>query len=185
MIKLKTKRLILRLPTLNDAKNIVEEINNFEISKWLFPVVYPYTLKDAKQYIKSSIKKAKEKLAETYSFSIELKEEKRIIGGMGIHDIDYFNQRAEVGYWLGQNYWHKGYASEALQALLNFAFNKLKLERIEIPIFVGNKPSARLVKRFGAKLEGIKRRAGRSKATGLVHDEWIFGLLKKDYKTKK
>ena len=60
MIKLKTKRLILRLPTLNDAKNIVEEINNFEISKWLFPVVYPYTLKDAKQYSIPCIRRTEE-----------------------------------------------------------------------------------------------------------------------------
>jgi hypothetical protein len=48
---LTTKHLILRQPKIKDAKDIIEGINNLNISKWLLVVPYPYTMKDARWYI--------------------------------------------------------------------------------------------------------------------------------------
>ena len=131
-MKLTTKRLILRAVTNKDIPDIVGNINNLNVTKWLSVVPYPYNKKDAKIWIKEKIKEERKKKRDSYQFVIELKSEKRVIGGMGIHHIDNFQGKARVGYWLGQKYWRQGYGSEALEALLSFGFKKLK--NVKIPL---------------------------------------------------
>jgi len=181
-MKIKTNRLILRPLKEEDAKSILENINNLEVTKWLLVVPYPYTLKDAKKWVKENKDKWKKKKKESYTFGIELKEEKKIIGGIGIHDFDKFQGKASVGYWLGENYHGKGYGTEALDALLKFAFNNLKLRKIEAGVFVGNPSSGKLLEKFGAKQEGLRRKSNRCKADGKIKDEIIYGLLKEEWK---
>ncbi len=180
-MKLETERLILRPLKDSDAKSVQENINNLEISKWLLVVAYPYKLKDAKWWVDNNKKKWKSKKLEDYSFGIELKEEKKIIGGMGLHNVKKDQGTAELGYWIGAKYHRKGYGSEALRAVLDFAFKKLKLRRVEAGVFVGNPSSGKLFEKFGAKQEGIKRRAKVCKADGKIKDELIYGLLKEEY----
>jgi len=183
-MKLITKRLILRPLKDSDAKSIVENINDLDISKWLLVIPYPYKLKDAKEWIKKNKENWRKKGKDDYTFGIELKEEKKIIGGIGIHKINKFQGKADIGYWIGKKYWRKGYGSEALKAILDFAFKKLKLRRIEAGVFFGNPSSGKLLEKFGAKKEGLKRKSCKSKANNKIHDEFIYGLLKEDYKTK-
>lgn len=178
---LKTKRLILRKPEIKDAKDIVEGINNLEITKWLLVVPYPYKLKDAKWYVNHVKEKYKKKPKEDYYFQIELKSEKKTIGCVGIHHIDKRQKTATIGYWLSQKYWRQGIVSEALKEVLKFAFNKLKLRRLEAEVFKGNIKSAGLLMKQGFKYEGTKRQSNICKATGEICDAEIYGLLKQDY----
>jgi RimJ/RimL family protein N-acetyltransferase len=182
-MKLTTKRLVLRPLKNSDKKSIVENINDLDVTKWLLVVPHPYTSKDAKDWIKHNKMKWKKKKKDDYSFGVELKEERRIIGGIGIHKIDKFQGKADIGYWLGKKYWGQKYGSEALKAILDFTFKKLKLRRIEAGVFVGNRSSERLLEKFGAKREGMKRKACRCKADKKIKDEYIYGLLKEEYKT--
>lgn len=181
-MKLQTKRLILRPLKDSDAKNIVENINNLNVTKWLLVVPYPYTLKDSKKWIKENKKKWKKKKKESYGFGIELREEKSIIGGIGIHNFNKFQGKASIGYWIGEKYHKKGYGTEALDALLKFAFNKLKLRKIEAGVFAGNPSSGKLLEKFGAKQEGLKRKSDKCKADGKIKDEIIYGILKEEWK---
>jgi len=183
-MKLITKRLILRPLKDSDAKSIVENIDDLDVSKWLLAVPYPYKLKDAKDWIKKNKENWREKNKDDYSFGIELKEEKKIIGGIGIHKINKFQGKANIGYWIGKKYWRKGYGTEALKAILDFAFKKLKLRRIEAEVFVGNSSSGKLLEKFGAKKEGLKRKACKCKADNKIKDKYVYGLLKEEYKSK-
>ena len=176
---IKTNRLVLRQLKKSDAKSIVENVGNIEVSKWLLVVPHPYTMKDARDWIKHNKETWKKK--KDYSFGIELKAERKIIGSIGLHKIDRFQGNAEIGYWIGANYHQKGYGSEALKALINFSFNKLKLRRLEAGVFAGNPSSGKLLEKFGFKLEGKRIQARRSKADGKLKDETLYGLLKKDY----
>jgi len=179
-MKLITERLILRPLKIFDANEIVEGLNNLNVTRWLFAVKYPYTIKDAKSWIKHTQVEFRKKKKEGYHFGIELKKEKKIIGGIGL-DIkgDY---KASVGYWINERYWKNGYGSEALKLILDFAFEKLKLQRLEAGVFVGNSTSGKLLEKFGAKKEGLKRKSQKCKADGKIKDEYIYGLLKEDYK---
>lgn len=185
-MELKTKRLILRQWKQGDQKYSVKGLNNLEVTKWLLVVPYPYTKKDADWWIKHCIEGYKKKKREKYQFAMELKGNKEVIGGIGLDNVDNKLQRkASVGYWIAEPYWNKGYGSEALDALLKFTFNKLKLRRIEAGVFVGNPSSGRLLEKFGAKLEGTKRKSCVCKADGKIKDEDIYGLLKEEWRKLK
>lgn len=177
-MKIETERLILRKPAMKDIKDLIENINNLNVSRCLLVVPYPYTVKDARWWINN----CKEKPKDDPNFNIELKSEKKLIGGIGLANINNHQKTATLGYWLGEKYWRKGIVTEAIIPLLDFAFNKLKLRRLDILVFIGNEPSTNLAKKIGAKHEGTRKKAAICKATGKIHDEKIYGLLKEDWK---
>ena len=181
-MKLETERLILRELRKGDEEDLITGLNNLNITKWMLVVPYPYTKKDAEWWVKDCIKNYKKKDKESYPFTIELKEEGKIIGGIGLDDVNRFQGRASIGYWIAEPYWKKGYASEALNELLKFAFNKFKLRRIEANVFVGNPTSGQLLEKFGAKLEGTLRKASKCKADGKIKGDYVYGLLKEEWK---
>lgn len=178
-MKIETERLILRPMQLSDAKSVAENISDLEVTKWLLVVPYPYSVKDAKEFIKRTQKKWKVANINDYSFGIELKEEKRVIGGIGLREVDTFQGTGDVGYWLGKKYHGKGYGSEALRAVIDLAFKKLKLRRLEAGVFKENPSSGKLLEKFGFKIEGFKPQSRRCKADGKIKDEYLYGLLRK------
>ena len=90
-------------------------------------------------------------------------------------------QTAEVGYWIGTDYHGRGYGTESLNAIVDFAFNRLKLRRLEAGVFGENPSSGKLLEKIGFRNEGVRKRAKISKATGETHDELLYGLLREDY----
>ena len=150
-MKIETKRLILRKHRLTDIDDLQEGMNNLGISKFLAIAPYPYTHRDAERYIKGHIKRLKRKDSNKYSFLIELKSNKKVIGGIGLRNIDLSNKTANIGYWINKKYWRRGYGSEAVKAIISLAFNKLKLRRIEAGVIVGNKGSIKLLKKLRFK----------------------------------
>jgi len=183
-MQLTTLRLKLRLTTRKDIPDIVANINNLNVSRWLAVVPYPYRKKHAEGWLESQKKHTKEKPRKDYTFGIELKSERKIIEGIDIHHIDKYAGKATIGYWLGEDYWRQGYGSEALGAVLNFAFKRLKLRRLEAEVYVGNPSSKKLLEKFGFRREGMKRKAVKCKADGKIHDAYIYGLLKEEYRKR-
>ena len=183
-MKIITGRLVLRDIVMKDVKDIVENANDILISRYVTHVPYPYTLKDGKDFVKHCNEKAKEKPRKTYEFGIELKSEKKIVGMITLSSVDKFNGTATIGYWLGRKYWRNGIMSEALNSILDFAFNRLKLRRMDISASTKNKASNGLIRKFGFEKEGMRRKKLRAKSTGKIHDENIYGLLKEDWKKK-
>ncbi|MFA6073692.1 MAG: GNAT family N-acetyltransferase [Candidatus Woesearchaeota archaeon] len=175
-MKLQTERLIIRKRKITDADDVVEGINNIKVSKWLLKAPYPYTKKDATAWLSRATKK------EDYSFLIELKAEKKVIGAIGLQDVNKAQGITGIGYWLNEKYHCQGYGSEALGAMLDLAFNKLKLRRVYAEIFAGNLSSGKLLEKYGAQKEGFARKAKISKADKKIKDEILYGLLKEDYK---
>ena len=182
-MKLETKRLILREWTKKDVNDLIEGLNNLRVSKWLTRVPYPYTKKDAEGWINYCIKNAKKgKKRDCYNFAIELKSERKVIGGIDLDRIDRFQRTAKGGFWLNAKYHKKRYGTEALASRTKFAFNKLKLRRLESGFFKGNPSSFKLQKKFGYKIEGLRRKKFLCQADGKIKDEYITALLKEEWK---
>jgi RimJ/RimL family protein N-acetyltransferase len=181
-LRIETERLILRQPSIADISDIVRNLRDLNVSKWLLVVPYPYTQKDAIWYINHCKEKLKKKPQSDYSYWIELKESGEVIGGIGLSGIKLDQGTGTVGYWLGVNHHQRGYGSEALEAVIDLAFNQLKLRRLEAGVLVGNPSSGVLLEKYGFKLEGLKRKAVVPKATGKIVDEHIYGLLREEYK---
>ena len=100
-MRLETKRLILREWSKRDVNDIVEGLNDLEVTKWLAFAPYPYTKKDAEEWINYCIKSAKKgKNRDSYEFAIELKSEKKVIGGISLSRINKFQGTAGGGIWI-------------------------------------------------------------------------------------
>ena len=184
-MRLETERLILRPPAKKDVKDLVEGLNNIKVSRYLSSVAFPYTKKHAFEWIKITQKEARKKKREKYNFAIELKSEKKDIGGIGVFDYSSWEGSAEIGYWLNEKYWKMGIMSEALQRILEFCFNTLKVRRVVIGTYTDNVASNILIKKFGLKLEATFREDGRPKSTGKIHSTHYYGLLRSEWKKKK
>jgi [ribosomal protein S5]-alanine N-acetyltransferase len=179
---LETKRLFLREWNQNDVEDLFEGLNNIEVSKWLALVPYPYTKEDAEKWIKFCIENAKKNIDRvSYEFAIELKVEKKAIGGISIDKINMLQGTAGGGVWINAKYHGQGYGSEAFGKRIEFAFKELKLRRLENGFFYGNASSLKMQEKFGYKIEGLRRKAFRCMADGEFKDEYITGLLKDEW----
>jgi [ribosomal protein S5]-alanine N-acetyltransferase len=175
---MKTKRLILRQPEKKDINDLVFALNDLEVSKWVSKIPFPYTKKEALWWINHCKKTVNEKDKKEYNFNIELKKEKKILGGIGIFDINNFNQTCEIGVWIAQDYWRQGFVSEATKKIIDFAFKKLKLRRIVWKAYTSNKASNIVAKKLGFNFEGKMLKATKCLATGIIHDVNCYALLK-------
>ena len=176
MIKsIETKRLLLRQWNKNDISDIVEGLNNINVSKWLAGAPFPYTIEDAKSFVQKTIDN------DLYNFAIILKKENKVIGGTQITNISYDNGTAGGGIWINEKYQGNGFGTEAFGARLKYAFEILGLRRLENGYFKGNEKSHQMQLKFGYKDEGIRRKRFLSKATGNLEDEYITGLLKDEW----
>ncbi len=171
-MKLKTKRFILKDPTLNDVNDIVENLNNYNISKYLPAVKYPYTTSEGVLWINFCKKIKHEQPRTRYEFSVQLKFDKRVVGGISLKNIN--KQSAEVGYWLSEKYWGKHIMSEVLEKVIEFGFNKLKLKIINVSFDKGNVASYHLLQKFKFQQSNWKET-----------DEETYSLLKKDWEKMK
>ena len=174
-IIIETDRLILRQWNMNDIADMVEGLNNINVTKWLAGAPYPYTEKDAEDFVKKTIDN------NLYNFAIVLKSENKVIGGTQLTNISFANGTAGGGIWINENYQGYGYGSEAFGARIKYAFEVLGLRRLENGYFKENEKSHKMQLRFGYKDEGIRRKRFVSKATGKIEDEYITGLLKDEW----
>ena len=172
---IETERLILRQWNMNDIDDIVEGLNNLNVTKWLAGAPYPYTVKDAEDFVKKTIDN------DLYNFAIVLKSENKAIGGTQLTNISLANGTAGGGIWINEKYQGKGYGTEAWGARIKYAFEDLGLRRLENGYFKDNISSWKMQEKFGYKNEGIRRQRFISKATGKIEDEYITGLLKDEW----
>ena len=182
-MKFVTKRLILKPMELSFADDLVEGLNNLNVSKNLSTVNYPYSKKDAISYIKKSIednKKKKNKL----QFGIYLKSEKKIIGGFSF-SINNNDLVAKGGSWINEKYWRQGYITETKVVIIDYLFNKLKIRKLSSQVYKENIASKKALIKLGYKKEGLLKKQVICKATGKVHDLVVLGLFKEDWLKKR
>lgn len=114
-------------------------------------------------------------------WALALRDGDRLIGSCSLFAINTGNRRAEIGYALHCDHWGRGYALEALGLMIGYAFDTLKLHRIEADVDPRNAGSVRLLERLGFRREGLLRE--RWQVAGEITDSAIYGLLARDYAT--
>lgn len=175
---IESKRLILRNYEDSDVADIVEGLNNLEVSKWMAGVPFPYTEEDAKHFIaKAKNNDENEKI----SLAIVLKENNKLIGGTEISNINKKDGTAGGGIWLNEKYQKNRYGTEAFSAKIKYCFEELELRRMENGYYPGNEKSRKMQERLGYRNEGIRRKKFLCLATNEYVDECITGLLKEEF----
>ena len=141
-VELHTKNLIIKKPSEKHLKSLIKELNNWNISKWLIEVPYPYTVDDAKYWVKKSKQ-------DQYSFNIYLKN--KLIGGLSLSN-QRENSKWELGYWIGEEYWGNGYAIEACENLISYFFSNTNNSIIYASHMKDNIKSKKIIIKLGFKL---------------------------------
>ena len=118
-----------------------------------------------------------------FQWGIALAADDRVIGTSTLFRLDEQSRRAEIGYILDRRQWGKGLASEALTALLDFAFREMNLHRIEADIEPRNAASVKIIERLGFVREGFLRE--RWIVGNEVQDSLFYGLLRSDWEKGK
>jgi ribosomal-protein-alanine N-acetyltransferase len=116
-------------------------------------------------------------------FAIERRSDGVVVGTCTLYDLNAQCRRAEVGYALALSAWGKGYANEAVSAMLDWGFDELDLNRVEADIDPRNEPSARALERLGFTREGHLRE--RWIVAGEVSDSWMYGLLAREWRAAR
>ena len=115
-----------------------------------------------------------------YHFVICLIEDGRAIGTTGLHQLDLENGNAEFGITIGEKAeWNKGYGTETLQAICDFGFGQLRLERIFLEVYAPNQAGQRAYQKAGFVTEGVLRKA--HFADGVHVDAMIMSLLRDEW----
>jgi RimJ/RimL family protein N-acetyltransferase len=138
---------------------------------------FPFSTNDARKLINQVQRSARHDL--NYQFVIAPIAENGAIGMIGLNNMNWTDKNGELEYWLGKPFWERGYASDALGSLLQFAFQVLLLHRVYAITAAPNEPSWRLLERHGFVREATWRRA--SMIDGRWHDVYGYGLLEKEY----
>lgn len=179
MIIIDGKRITLRSWKDEDVDDLIEGLNNINVSKWLGAIPYPYTKQDAEDFIHYA-KHAAENSG-NIMLAIVLKESNKVIGGTSIESINKRNGTAGGGIWLNEKYQKNGYGTEAFSLKIKYAFEELGLRRMENGYFPENIRSEKMQKKLGFKNEGIRRKRFLCLATNEYVDECITGLLKEEF----
>jgi RimJ/RimL family protein N-acetyltransferase len=135
---------------------------------------------DALEYTRRS--RARWLLREDLSVAIVERQTGRIVGGSGLHRIDWGIRAFEIGYWIRQDAEGRGYITETVQLLTRLAFDELDANRVELRIDTRNIRSLRVGERLGFVLEGTLRRKLPA-ADGTAADMHVLALLPEEYQT--
>ncbi|MBT8209515.1 MAG: GNAT family N-acetyltransferase [Eudoraea sp.] len=134
---------------------------------------FPYTLDDALDFID---RKAEEVPA--YTFAI-INQEDNLCGVISlVPQEDVYRRSAEIGYWIGEPFWRKGLATQAISLMTRYGFEELQLERIFAAVFDFNLASMRALEKNGYQKEGIFRKA--LVKNDQICDEHRYAKLKKE-----
>lgn len=159
-----------------DEDSLVKYANNKNIARNLrdfFP--HPYTMSDARTWIAFN-----KDLLPALNMAIVLNKE--VVGGVGIVLMeDIHRKNAELGYWIAEPFWGRGFATEAVKMMVDYTFQHYDVTRIFASTFDYNIASQKVLEKTGFKKEARLRKA--LFKNGRYADEIIMALLKEDYLT--
>jgi RimJ/RimL family protein N-acetyltransferase len=181
-VTLQTARLVLRPPRPDDAKAIAALANDIRIAQNTLRIPYPYLLADAKAWLH-----AVKRQADGATFLVTLRDG-TVIGACGVEPLK--EGQPELGYWLGTHYWGHGYATEAVRAVVDHAFDEFSYETIYSGARISNPASRRVLEKcgfqwFAVGLYRIRSIASSAPIDRFRLDRGIWSALKNWGETKR
>lgn len=172
---LETARLRLRPFTLADAPRVRDLAGDRRVAEMTLNIPHPYPEGAAEAWIAGHAPGAAAGML--YSFAIERRDDGLLMGAIGVVP-DQRHNRAEIGYWLGVDYWNRGYMSEAARRAVAFGFADLGLRRIQATCLPRNPASARVMQRAGMRYEGLLR--SYTYKDGVYEDIAMYAIVRGD-----
>jgi ribosomal-protein-serine acetyltransferase len=121
--------------------------------------------------------------AENNGFDLGIRYKKKLVGNIGLHNIDWFNRQTSIGYFLAKKTEGRGIMTKSTRYLVNYAFSVLKLNRVEIRCGENNRKSRAIPERLGFTKEGIIRQG--ENLNGYFHNLIVYSMLAQDWRGKQ
>lgn len=177
---LSSKRLQFRKMVESDIETYHSWRNDLDVMKTTSPSLDVYSLDETRSFVENIILNS----TASRSYIIEERESNTAIGVTSLINIDTKNRNAECIIDIGEKeYWGKGYGSEALKMLLEYAFLELNLHRVSLGVFSFNERAIYIYNKLGFKKEGVMRES--LYRNGKWHDIVTMGILKREYTSKQ
>ena len=174
-MRLVTERLVLRDYTMDDLE--VEYHNNTDPELFKYMPFGPGTLEGTKERIDRMIKKREQDPRTDFDVAVTSKKTMELIGGCRLNKVS--DIEGHVGYKLARRYWGKGYATEAVRALVDYGFRVLNLHRVYATVHPENAASIRVLEKVGMVLEGRLRE--NFVYDGEYRDSLIYSILEHEW----
>lgn len=162
-----------------EALFVLTDQNRQYLREWLPWLDNNMSLEDTEDFVRDSL----EQFRNNNGFQMGLWYEGRLAGVIGYHRIDRANRATSIGYWLGASFQGKGLMTRACRALIDYAFNDLRLNRVEIRCAAKNAKSRAIPLRLGFKEEGVIRQSE------WLYDHYVdhvvYGMVKNEWQNSR
>lgn len=148
-----TTRLLFRRFTIKDSGRLTYLFNDEDVVRYLISLPYPYTESHAKEWISHQNENFIQD--RIYDFAIIDKSDEKIMGTISLTN-NQKHKNGSISYMIGKDYWNKGYATEALKAIIEYAFSMKGYHKVYAEHFEDNKSSGRVMQKAGMGFEGEK-----------------------------
>jgi RimJ/RimL family protein N-acetyltransferase len=173
--RLETERLMLRAFTIVDAPRVQLLAGDKQIAATTALIPHPYPKGEAERWISTHTKSFEDGRGATCA--VMRREEGLLVGAIAL-EFHSKHQRAEVGYWIGREYWGNGYATEALKAMIAYGFSR-GVNRIWAECFATNPASGRVMQKAAMRHEGTLRQ--HMVKWGVPVDCEVYGILSSEW----
>lgn len=169
------ERIYLRDVRLSDVnENYHRWMNDCEVTRYLESRFFTFSLGSLVEYVK-----VREKDPNNIFLAIVLRHDDRHIGNIKLGPIDWNHRLAEVGLLIGEkDCWHKGYATEAIHLVAQYAFGPLNLHKLTAGCYDLNQGSIKAFQKAGFVIEGVRKR--HFCCGGKYIDAILLGILRSE-----
>ncbi|WP_321296858.1 GNAT family N-acetyltransferase [Marinifilum fragile] len=170
-VKIGVQNVVLRKWQKGDEDNLVKYADNPAVAKFLkdsFPK--PYTYSDAVNWVRFA-----NRTTDSYNLAITLNN--KVIGAIGIErQKDVYRKSAELGYWLGEEYWNRGIMTNVVKEMVELAFQNFPIVRLYAYVFSDNKASSIVLGKAGFELESVQSSA--IYKNGQFMDQMVYTIVR-------
>jgi ribosomal-protein-alanine N-acetyltransferase len=163
---------------MEDAAELQRLAGAREIADTTLRIPHPYRLEHALAWIEQQ--NSPSVADEIANFAVRLLTTGQLIGCVGLRDIDVQLRQAELGFWIGVDWWGHGYAREAARAVLRFGFETLDLNRISAHHMTRNPASGRVLQAIGMRREVLLRQ--RVQKWTVYEDVVLYAVLRDEWR---
>lgn len=181
--QMKTDRLLLRWVTMEDAPRLTELADNWNVARMLSRLPHPYPKNGAAEWIATHEDARARGKGSPYAITLE----GDLIGIVGVEmqeDVHAAGLNVELGYWLGEPYWGKGFATEAARAAMTIGFADMGVGHLTSGHFEENTASGNVLTKCGFEYSGTSRRPCLARGEDMpsvdlvmTRDRWIDALV--------
>lgn len=174
-----SERLLIRAPRAGDGAELNAAVCESlpELKPWMPWAQSAPSVEESEEVCRRA--RVKFLAREDLMLQLRLKESGTVIGGSGLHRMDWNVPKFEIGYWLRTSFCGQGLMTEAVAAIARFAFDELNAQRVEIRCDSRNERSARVALRAGFALEATLRHDSRD-VEGALRDTRIYARLRNE-----